>query len=80
MMMMMMNLGRGSIDCREQGSLEAENLQPNTPRGEWRNENDDDDDDDDDEDDDDDDDDNDDDDDDDNDDDDDDRHAAVSSI
>ena len=31
------NLGRGSISCRGQGSLEAESVQHNPPPGEWLN-------------------------------------------
>ena len=41
-MMMMKNLGRDSISCRGQGSLDAESLQPNTLHGELANDNDDD--------------------------------------
>lgn len=34
------NLGRGSIGCRGQDNLEAEGLQPNSPQGEWLNDDD----------------------------------------
>ena len=32
-----MNMGSSSIGCRGQNSLEAESLQPNSPLGEWIN-------------------------------------------
>ena len=41
------NMGSSSIGCGGQNSLEAENLRPNSPLGEWINDDDDDDDDDD---------------------------------
>ena len=31
------NLSRGSISCRGQDSLETESVQPNSPLGEWLN-------------------------------------------
>ena len=36
------SLGRGSISCRGQDSLETESVQPNSPPGEWFNDDDDD--------------------------------------